>query len=284
VTRKESIRLLLGATLSHEWQLKAALRTLREKGEVPPERWSLLLSGVPEDTGPMGSRLKAEFPGVQVITARPNRPEFQFLAPAMERKLFALYFDYLRAWAWREISVPYLWIDSDVLVRGRLELDRIPQAPLAMAADFPTRGIPNADFHHRMWSAYGQMLKATGSAELTARHDSSGQPQNLNCGVLYVGEDLGPDWRRAFEDCLSILPRYKELISPPAKYAAGAESTFGQGIWNVLYSGRGGKELDWRWNNLKMVYPARQGTIDHYAVDKDAFCRDAKALGVIEED
>jgi hypothetical protein len=104
----------------------------------------------------------------------------------------------------------------------------------------------------------------------------------MNCGVLYVREDISAAWRQTFETCLPILPEYKTLIAPPPKYEKGAESTFGQGVWNVLYAGLGGKELPWRWNNLRMIHPDRQGILDHYAVDKDSFQRDAGRLGLFE--
>jgi hypothetical protein len=224
--------------------------------------------------------LEREFPGVQLVHADAQSQEFHFLKPALERKLYALYFDYLRAWVGRHINTPYLWIDCDVLIRERLDFSALPaNATLAMAADFPTHTIPYADFHMRIWQAYQEMLKACGGGDPKLLRDEQGRARNLNCGVILVRENVGDLWKSTFEKCLPILPEYKRMIDPPAKYLGGAESTFGQGIWNVMYALRKGVELPWKWNNLKMIHPDRIGMVDHYAVDKDAFNRDSASLG-----
>ena len=110
----------------------------------------------------------------------------------------------------------------------------------------------------------------------------NGAAQNYNCGVLYLNRDVSAIWRETFNVCAPILESYVHLISPPGKYAAGAENTFGQGIWNILFSALGGKELNWKWNNLRLVNPDRHGVIDHYAVDKEALLADATQLGWLE--
>jgi hypothetical protein len=277
------LRLVLGATPSHEEPLAAALRSLRAFGGVPALEWTVMVSGPADGIAGMSARLRGEFPGAEIVPVDPASSDFSFLEPAVKRGLHALYFDYLRAWIGRHLAGPYLWIDSDVIVRSRLEVEHLPlEAPIAMAADFPTLGIPFADFHWRIWSAYCRMLTACGAAERTPLRDADGHAQNMNCGVLYVREDISAAWRQTFETCLPILPEYKTLIAPPPKYEKGAESTFGQGVWNVLYAGLGGKELPWRWNNLRMIHPDRQGILDHYAVDKDSFQRDAGRLGLFE--